>query len=93
MLSMGAFQTTIFRFHHKCEDTLTSLCSQQCCMHVAMEILQERAPLPQACAVFLTKYGVMTLMSNPSQLYQEVGDSKVQFSCSQLLHQLIENNL
>ena len=24
-----------------CEDTLTSLCSQQCCMHVAMEILKK----------------------------------------------------
>ena len=27
-----------------CKDTLTLLCSQQCCMHVAMEILQERPP-------------------------------------------------
>ena len=50
-------------------------------LHVAMELLQERALLlPQVCAVFLTKYGVVTPISNPSQLYQEVGDSKVQFS-------------
>ena len=56
-------------------------------LHVAMELLQERALLlSHACVVFLSKYGGV---SNPSQLYLEVGDSEVQFSFRWLLHQLI----
>ena len=56
-------------------------------LHVAIELLQERALLlPQVCTVFLSKCGAV---SNPSQLYLEVGDSEVQFSSRGLLHQLI----
>ena len=69
-----------------CEDTLT-IALFTAVLHVAMELLQERVLLlPQACTVFFSKYGAV---SNPSQLYLEVGDSEVQFSSRWLLHQLI----
>ena len=56
-------------------------------LHVAMELLQERALLlSHACVVFLSKYGGV---SSPSQVYLEVGDSEVQLSFRWLFHQLI----
>ena len=74
-----------------CEDTLTSLCSQQSCM--LLWSFYKKGPSFFNKPVQCFSYGAMTLMSNPSQLYQEVRDSKIQFSSSQILHQLIVNNL
>ena len=69
-----------------CEDTLT-IALLTAVLLVTIELLQERTLLlPQACTMFLSKYGAV---NNPSQLYLEVEDSEVQFSSRWLLHQLI----
>ena len=79
---METAATKLWRHTH-----LPSLCSQQCCM--LLRSIYRKGPSFFHMHVQCFSLNIASGVSNPSQLYLEVGDSEVQFSFRWLFHQLI----